>query len=151
MPSTATPIRYFALIYGIVFLVVGIAGFVPGLMTPLDPTDPMVTVNGSTGRLFGLFPVNSLHNLVHIVFGVWGLVAYRTLGASITYARAVAVVYAILVILGLIPGAHTLFGLVPLYGHDVWLHLVLAAVAAYFGFVAPRAGVEKATTHASRA
>src|SRR5690606_21800674 len=62
MPSTATPIRYFALIYGIVFLVVGIAGFVPGLMTPLDPTDPMVTVNGSTGRLFGLFPVNSLHN-----------------------------------------------------------------------------------------
>lgn len=143
------PIRYFSLIYGIVFLVVGIAGFVPGFMSPLDPADPEVMINGSTGRLFGLFPVNSLHNIVHIVFGIWGLVAYRTLGASITYARAVAVIYAILFVLGLIPGAHTLFGLVPLYGHDVWLHLVLAAVAAYFGFVAPRSRVE--TTHASRA
>lgn len=142
-------IRYFALIYGLVFLVVGIAGFVPGLLSPLDAGDPGVTIDGSTGRLFGLFPVNSLHNIVHIVFGIWGLVAYRTLGASITYARAVAVIYAILFVLGLIPGAHTLFGLVPLYGHDVWLHLVLAAVAAYFGFVAPRSRVE--TTHASRA
>ena len=48
-------VRYFALIYGIVFLVVGIAGFVPGLLSPLDPGDPEVTINGSTGRLFGLF------------------------------------------------------------------------------------------------
>jgi Domain of unknown function (DUF4383) len=30
---------------------------------------------------------------------------------------------------------HTTFGLIPLYGHDVWLHVVLAAVGAYFGFV----------------
>lgn len=143
------PIRYFALIYGIVFLVIGIAGFVPGFLTPLDAGDPEVGINGSTGRLFGLFPVNSLHNLVHIAFGIWGLVAYRTLTASITYAKAVAIVYAIFVVMGLIPVLQTTFGLVPLFGHDVWLHLLLAAVAAYFGFVAPRSRVE--TTHASRA
>ena len=143
------PIRYFALVYGIVFLVVGIAGFVPGFLTPLDPADPSVAVNGSTGRLFGLFPVNSLHNLVHIAFGIWGLAAYRTLSASITYARAVAVIYGVLFIIGLIPGLNTLFGLVPLFGHDVWLHLLLAAVAAYFGFVAPK-GQRVETTHATR-
>lgn len=143
------PIRYFSLVYGIVFLVAGIAGFVPGFLSPLDPADPAVAVNGSTGRLFGLFPVNSVHNLVHIAFGIWGLFAYRTLSASITYARAVAVIYALLVIMGLIPGLNTTFGLIPLYSHDVWLHLLLAAIAAYFGFVAPR-NQRVETTHASR-
>ena len=83
---------------------------------------------------------------MHIAFGIWGLVAYRGYSASVTYARAVAVIYALLFVLGLIPGVSTLFGLVPLYGHDVWLHLALAAVAAYFGFVAPGRHVETTTT-----
>jgi hypothetical protein len=44
--------------------------------------------------------------------------------------------YGLLAILGLIPGTNTLFGLVPIYGHDVWLHALSALIAAYFGFVA---------------
>lgn len=139
-------IRYFALLYGIVFLLVGIAGFVPNFLTPFDPADPEITMDASAGRLFGIFPVNALHNAVHIVFGIWGLIAYRSLAASITYARAVAVIYAILFVMGLIPGLHTTFGLIPLFGSDVWLHLVLAAIAAYFGFVAPRREVVTPTT-----
>lgn len=139
-------VRHFALVYGIVFLVVGIAGFVPGLLSPMAAGDPEITVNGSTGRLFGLFPVNSLHSIVHIVFGVWGLVAYRGYAAAVTYARAVAVIYGLLFVLGLIPGLSTLFGFVPLYSHDVWLHLLLAAGAAYFGFVAPGRHAETTTT-----
>ena len=51
------------------------------------------------------------------------------------YARGVAGIYALLTVLGLIPATNTAFGLVPSYGHDVWLHAVLAVVAAYFGFV----------------
>lgn len=141
-------VRHFALIYGIVFLVIGIAGFVPGLLSPLMPGDPTVEIDGSTGRLFGLFPVNSLHSAVHVAFGIWGLIAYRGYSAAVTYARAVAVIYALLFVLGLIPALSTLFGLLPLYGHDVWLHLLLAAIAAYFGFVAPGRKVE--TTTASR-
>ena len=50
--------------------------------------------------------------------------------------RAVAVIYALLAVMGLIPGLNTTFGLVPIYGHDVWLHALLAIVAAYFGFAA---------------
>ena len=53
------------------------------------------------------------------------------------YARSVAVVYALFAIMGLLPALNTTFGLVPLHGNDVWLHAVLAAVAAYFGFVRP--------------
>jgi hypothetical protein len=131
------PVRYFALVYGIVFLVVGIAGFVPGLVTsPQLGAD--VAVDAGFGRLFGLFPINVLHNLVHIVFGIWGLVAYRSFSGARMYARSVAVIYAVLAIMGLVPVLNTTFGLIPLYGHDVWLHVLLAAIAAYFGFAPAR-------------
>ena len=139
-------VRYFALAYGIVFLLVGIAGFVPGLVhAPAPAAGADVAVDEGFGRLFGLFPINMLHNLVHILFGIWGLVAYRTLSAARLYARSVAVIYAVLAVMGLIPGLNTTFGLIPLYGHDVWLHIVLAAVAAYFGW-APVRREELATT-----
>ncbi|MBV9890835.1 MAG: DUF4383 domain-containing protein [Rhizobacter sp.] len=54
-----------------------------------------------------------------------------------TYARVVAVVYAMLTGMGLITAAdlYTTFGLVPPYGNDIWLHALLAIVAEYFGFV----------------
>ena len=127
-------VRRFALIYGIVFLVVGIAGFIPGLLQPHE--HPNVAVNSFMGLLFGLFAVNVLHNLVHVLFGVWGLAASGSHGAAKGYAKSVAIIYAVLTVLGLLPflNLHTLFGLVPLYGHDIWLHAGLAAVAAYFGF-----------------
>lgn len=129
-------IRYFALVYGIVFLVVGIAGFIPAFLTPLDPQHPDLAVSAGEGKLFGLFPVNVLHNLVHLAFGIWGVAVWRSVARSITYARAVAIIYAVFVLMGVIPFLRTTFGLVPLYGHDVWLHIVLAAVAGYFGFAA---------------
>jgi hypothetical protein len=131
-------VRYFALVYGIVFLLVGIAGFVPGFVAPPDAGRDLTVATGF-GRLFNLFPVNVLHNLVHVAFGIWGLAAYRTFSASRLYARAVAVIYAVLMVMGLIPVLATTFGLIPLYGHDVWLHALLALVAAYFGWAPVRA------------
>lgn len=62
-------------------------------------------------------------------------VAASSLADAALYARGVAVIYALLTVLGLILATNTAFGLVPIYGHDVWLHAVLAAVAAYFGFI----------------
>ncbi|MCY7314426.1 MAG: DUF4383 domain-containing protein [Rubrivivax sp.] len=128
-------LQRFALVFGIVFLVIGIAGFVPGLTQ--SHTHPDVNVQAGMGLLFGLFPVNILHNVVHLLFGAWGLAAARSLGGSLAYARGTAVIYAVLTILGLIPAMklHSTFGLIPLYGHDIWLHAVLALVAGYFGFV----------------
>jgi nicotinamide mononucleotide adenylyltransferase len=125
--------RTFALIFGIVFLAVGVAGFVPGLVQPLHAGHPEAM--GNNGQLLGLFPVNELHNAVHILFGIWGLAASRSLGNSVTYARGVAIIYAVLTIAGFVPQLETMFGLVPLYGNDVWLHALLALVAAYFGWV----------------
>jgi hypothetical protein len=127
--------RSFALVWGILFLLAGASGFVPGLWHPAGPEHPPMAVDSFYGDALGLFPVNILHNIVHLLFGVWGLLAYKSLSASKSYAKAVAIIYAVLMIAGLIPGLNTMFGLVPLFGNDVWLHLILFAPAAYFGFV----------------
>ena len=127
-------LRYFALIYGITFVIVGIAGFLPFLLTPYGAGDPNLAVEAGAGKLFGLFPVNILHNLVHLAFGIWGLVVWRSMPKSRTYAKAVAIIYAILVLMGFFPALRTTFGLIPLHGHDIWLHVLLAGGAAYFAW-----------------
>ena len=127
--------RTFARVWGILFLLAGASGFIPGLWHPAPAHYPDMAVDSFYGDALGLFPVNILHNIVHLLFGVWGLLAARSLGAAKGYAKAVAIIYAVLLVAGLIPGLNTMFGLVPLFGNDVWLHALLAAVAAYFGFV----------------
>ena len=126
--------QMFARILGIVFLIIGVAGFVPGLTT--EHYHPDVTLDAGLGLEWGLFPVNYAHNAVHLLFGVWGLVAGRSLSAAALYGKVVGVSYGLLAVLGLIPAAKlwTVFGLVPIYGHDVWLHALIAAVATYYGF-----------------
>ena len=128
-------LRRFALIFGIVFLLAGIAGFIPGITMP--HTHPDVMVTAGLGLVLGLFPVNVLHNLGHLLFGAWGLFAAKSDGAARVYGKTVAIAYAVLTVMGLITqmNLHTAFGFVPLYGHDIWLHAGLAAVAAYFGFM----------------
>ena len=131
--------RTFALVFGIVFLLAGARGFIPGLLHPVPADAPPLTVATGYGLVGGLLPVNLLHNLVHLLFGILGVVAFAGLFAPRVYAQIVAVAYGLLVVLGLFPATNTLFGLVPIYGNDVWLHLVLGVVAAYFGFVSPAA------------
>ncbi len=125
--------RSFALIFGIVFIAAGVAGFVPQL---LQPAEGGAVASGPHHQLLlGIFPVNALHNAVHLLFGLWGLAASRSASGALLYARCVAIIYAVLTVCGFVPGLDTLFGLVPLYGNDIWLHLGLAVVAAYFGWV----------------
>ncbi len=127
--------RTFALIWGIGFLLAGGSGFIPGLWHPAPGHYPDLIVETFYGDALGLFPVNVLHNIVHLLFGLWGLAASRRAGAAKTYARIVAVSYGVLIVMGLVPALSTTFGFIPLFGNDVLLHAVLALPAAYFGFV----------------
>ena len=127
--------RYFALIWGIVFLMVAASGFVPGAWTPAPAHYPPIAVDTWYGAALGMFPVNILHDLVHLVFGVWGVLAYRGFDSARLYVKVVAIAYGMFAVMGLIPVLDTTFGLVPLFGNDVWLHVLLAAPAAYFGFM----------------
>lgn len=142
--------RTFALVMGIILLVSGIAGFVPGLVHESQPAPTAPTAqpaaDAAYGYLFGLFPTNALHNIFHLLWGVFGLIAYRSFSGARTFARVTAVVYAVLTVLGFIPGLNTLFGLIPLYGHDVWLHALITIAAAYFGFAATTIDTERPVT-----
>ena len=130
-------VRRFALVAGLVYLAVGLLGFVPGLVQPPHAPRELI-VEGGYGRLLGIFPVNHVHNLVHLLIGAWGVVAYRSFGAARIFSKGLAGLYGVLAVLGLIPATETLFGLAPLYGHDVWLHAGTALLAAYFGFAPAR-------------
>ncbi len=113
--------RLFALVIGIVFLLVGILGFV------LNPTG---------GSLLGIFAVNIEHNVIHVLVGVLGILAAFT-GWSRLYAQALGVVYLLVGILGFIsplaPGG-MLLGLIHINLADNLLHLVVGALAAIIGF-----------------
>jgi hypothetical protein len=87
--------------------------------------------------MFGLFPLNALHDLVHIVVGLAGIIVCGRLGAATMYCRVVAVVFAVLTIMGLIPGLDTTLGLIPIFGVDVALHAITTVASAYFGWFAP--------------
>lgn len=130
--------RTFAMIFGVVFLIIGAGGFIPGL-NMMDHSghaaDAEVTLRSFFGYELGMFPVNVLHNIVHLLFGVWGILASKSYSGSRVYFRTIAIAYALLTVLGLIPGLRTTFGLIPLYGGDVALHAVLALAGAYFGWM----------------
>ncbi|HUO81748.1 MAG TPA: DUF4383 domain-containing protein [Gammaproteobacteria bacterium] len=130
-------IRKFALVFGIIYVVVGVLGFVPGLVQPPTAATDLV-VEANHGRLLGLFPINLLHNVVHLLIGAWGIVGSRSLSGAVTFSRGIAIIYGLLAVLGLIPATNTVFGLVPIHGHDIWLHAGSALVAAWFGWMAPR-------------
>lgn len=131
--------RYFALISGIVYIAVGLFGFIPGMVATPGTGGPDVVVNAGYGYLLSTFPVNVLHNLVHLAIGIWGVVSYRSYVLSRNYSRSLAVLYGILAIMGLLPVLNTTFGLMPIFGSDVWLHALTALIAAFFGFKTPTA------------
>ncbi|MFL6584384.1 MAG: DUF4383 domain-containing protein [Chthoniobacterales bacterium] len=110
-----------AILFGIVFLAVGILGFVPG-----------VTNND---MLLGIFMVNAAHSVVHIASGiVFLLCGMAGASASSMFFKIFGVVYALVAILGMIKGQGMLLGLISNNMADVVLHVVLAAAMLYLGF-----------------
>jgi hypothetical protein len=128
-------INTLATVFGVVFLLTGVVGFFP---TPPPPGAPPLTIEHGHGLALGLLPVNTMHNVVHLLFGVLGLVAARgIIMAARGYFQFLAVVYGLLAVLGTIPATQTTFGLIPIYGNDVWLHAIIAVAAGVIGFVMP--------------
>ncbi len=123
-----TLVQRFAQVFGAIYLLVGIAGFIPPLLAAKTPDSSFV------GLLLGLFFVNALHSLTHLLIGVAGLATYRNLAAAKAYTLTIGVAYAALFVLGLIFGVTFLGGILPLNGWDHILHIVTALVAfgAYF-------------------
>jgi hypothetical protein len=143
-----TPIQVAALIVGIAFLLVGVAGFIPGLTTHSDKLS--FVGMGSGAMLLGLFQVSVLHNIVHLLFGIVGLTLSRRAVGAKRYLIVGGIVYLVLWIYGLVTGMGSA-NFVPLNTADNWLHFVLGAAMVALGLVLGRRSTTRAIDHQERA
>jgi hypothetical protein len=108
---------------GAVFLLVGVLGFIPGITGNYDSLG--LAGHSSGGLLLGVFQVSVLHNIVHLLFGVAGLLMGRTRPQAKNFLLYGGVIYLVLWIYGLLVGQDSSANFVPVNSADNWLHLVL--------------------------
>jgi len=119
--------------FGVVFILIGILGFIPAF-TP-------------GGMLLGIFHVDALHNIVHLLSGIVALAAgFTSAHASQLYFKVFGVIYGLVALLGIFYGQDPLLGIMAHNWAGFWLHLVIAVVALYLGF-GYRAREALTTTH----
>jgi hypothetical protein len=128
--------RTIATAVGATFLLVGVLGFIPGVTTHYD--DLSFAGHRSHAELLGIFQVSVLHNIVHLLFGVVGLVAARRATSAVAYLIGGGVIYGALWIYGLVVDHGSRANFVPLNSADNWLHLVLAVGMVGAGLFAHR-------------
>ncbi|MEU2037240.1 DUF4383 domain-containing protein [Nocardia niwae] len=131
-----SPLQVAATAVGVVFLLVGILGFIPGITTDYDDLD--WAGHHSQAQLLGLFSVSVLHNVVHLAFGLAGVLAARTAASARAYLVGGGVVYLVLWLYGLVVDQNSDANFVPLDTADNWLHFVLGAGMIALGVVLAR-------------
>ncbi|OLB78138.1 MAG: hypothetical protein AUI14_14305 [Actinobacteria bacterium 13_2_20CM_2_71_6] len=129
-------------VVGAVFLVVGIAGFIPGLTTHYSSMT--FAGNDSGALLFGVFQVSILHNIVHLLFGVAGLALARQVSSARWYLVGGGVIYLVLWLYGLITSNTSGANFVPFNSADDWLHFVLGVGMIALGMVFGRGAAARA-------
>ena len=136
MPRDRSPVQTMAFLIGAVFLLVGVAGFIPGITTNYD--DMKFAGHESGAELLGIFQVSILHNLVHVLFGIAGLALARTWDGARTYLIGGGVIYLVLWTYGLIVDREGDANFVPVNTADNWLHFFLGVGMIGLGFVTTR-------------
>lgn len=135
--ATRSPVQTAALGVGVVFLLVGILGFVPGITQNFDTIT--FADHESEAKLLGLFQVNILHNIVHLLFGVLGLAMARTWVNARNFLVWGGVVYLALWIYGMLVDLDSTANFVSLNVADNWLHVALGVGMIGLGTLLGRA------------
>lgn len=133
-----------ARLYGAVFVLVGVLGFVPGITRHFSSMTFAGHMSGAL--LLGVFQVSVLHNVVHLLYGVTGLVLARSVPSAWAYLLVGGIVYAVLWVYGIAVGMGSSANFVPLNTGDNWLHLVLALTMIGAGLLARRHAVRTLRT-----
>ena len=136
-----TPVQNTARLVGVVFLLVGIAGFIPGVTTNLYDGLEFAGDDG-TAEVLGLFEVSVLHNIVHGLFGVAGLALAATASGARTFLIGGGAIYLLLAAIQAIGAGDW----VPLVGPDLWLHLALGVGMIALGVALTRERVTPVTS-----
>jgi hypothetical protein len=129
-----TPAQLFALVFGVVYLLVGVVGFFVTGFDNFAEKDPAKIV---------VFSVNPLHNLVHIVIGLVWIASSRTASAARAANLGIGIAYLALAVIGLLELNN--LGFLANNTADNWLHLVTGLLAVFFG-----AGAAERTRTAER-
>ena len=131
-----THVQQAALVVGVVFLLVGVLGFVPGITSNYDTMS--FASHHSDARLLGLFQVSVLHNIVHLLFGVAGLLLSRTIAGARNYLIVGGIIYLVLFVYGLLVNDMSSANFIPVNTADDVLHLVLGLGMIALGAVLTR-------------
>ncbi|MEV6427542.1 DUF4383 domain-containing protein [Nocardia sp. NPDC051463] len=134
--SRRSSLQLAALGVGGVFLLVGVLGFIPGVVADYDTL--AWSGHHSEARLFDLFQVSVLHNIVHLLFGLVGIVAARTTPAARAYLVGGGFIYLALSVYGLIIDRASDANFVPVNTADNWLHLGLGLAMVALGLLLPQ-------------
>ena len=121
---------------GATFLLVGILGFIPGVTQNFDTMK--FAGHDSGAELLGIFQVSILHNIVHLLFGLAGLAAARTVSNSRAFLLGGGLVYGALWIYGMVIDQMSDANFVPFNDADNWLHFALAATMITLGLALSR-------------
>lgn len=140
-PATAPrgmhPSQWLALVIGAVYTLIGIVGFfITGFSRFAD-------VTGKT--LLG-FEINPLHNIVHLVVGIAGLLLFRRLAGARTYGWLLLVGYGAVFIYGLFAVSRDNINWLSLNTPDNWLHLITALAGLLIALWPARDHAPAATT-----
>ena len=131
-----TDIQRAALLFGIIFLAVGVLGFIPGITSDYGRLDVFDDVGA---KLLGIFGVNILENIVHLLYGVAGLLAARrSWSAAKNYFIAGGAIYLVLWLYGLVIDEQSAANFVGLNMAAHWLHFVLGVAMVAVGFLLSR-------------
>ncbi|WP_433247112.1 DUF4383 domain-containing protein [Streptosporangium sp. CA-135522] len=134
--ATRSPVQLAALVVGVVFLLVGVLGFIPGITTNYGSLQ--FAGHHSDALLLGVFQVSILHNIVHLLFGVAGVLLSRTRPGARNFLVGGGVIYLLLWVYGLLVGHDSPANFVPLNNADNWLHLILGIGMIALGLLLAR-------------
>jgi Domain of unknown function (DUF4383) len=142
-----SPIQSAAMLIGLVFLLVGILGFIPGITSNYD--DLKFAGHDSDAQLLGIFDASILHNIVHLLFGVAGLALARTYDGARNFLIGGGVIYLALFVYGAIWGAdESGANWIPVNWADNVLHVALGAGMILTGLALARETVPRDRTTA---
>jgi hypothetical protein len=141
--ATGSDVQKAALAVGAVFLLVGVLGFIPGITTNYSSME--FAGHESGAELLGIFQVSILHNIVHLLFGVAGVLMARTFSGARNFLIWGGAVYLLLWVYGLLIDKDSGANFVPLNSADDWLHFVLG-----LGMIALGVLLGKRTTTTTR-
>jgi hypothetical protein len=120
-----------AVLVGAGFLILGVLGFIPGVTTGYEHL--AWAGHHSGAKLFGVFAISGLHNILHLAFGVAAFGCARTYAGARAYLLGGGFIYLGLWVYGLVIDLTGRANFMPLNGADNWLHLGLGVLMMLLG------------------